>query len=334
MSALRHKVFPRRFELAGSALHREHGNLVEPAVNPDFDFSHIIILLLCHCKDLRAHVFLAHPVGIVPAYSPQTHQIAPDAEAVAGEIEFVFPFHPGILLVPVNRISICKVLLQRQFAYRPLRYGDGLLPNVSAFSSYEFKSVAHRHIRAFRKRNVRTLKVEVPDFFERLFPKLRNIALAVHHSEDSAHCGRIAVRVLTAACGNFHRFGKVPTAVKQSYCHIGGIELGIYVETQEYALRASGVRAPFLLDFEPALFPVGRIFRVELAHIVNALIESALCRDAGKCSIEDGCRRVKYEGSRIQACHESTAVKTVPAVHYMSHGVCYLKCPRKHTRSH
>ena len=73
---------------------------------------------------------------------------------------------------------------------------------------------------------------------------------------------------------------------------------------------------------------------MEFAHIVYALIEGALLRNALKRYVHDFHRVVADEGGRIEGGNEGSSIETVAAVHYVSYLICNLKGLRHHARSH
>lgn len=121
VTALRHAILPRRLKLALGTLHGKDRDLIEPPVNPHFNLGDVRVGRLCETEDLRAQVLLCDTRCIIGTDAAQAHEVAPDYEAVALEVEFIDGIHPFVLLVAVNRVCIYEILLERQGFYRLLR---------------------------------------------------------------------------------------------------------------------------------------------------------------------------------------------------------------------
>ena len=94
--------------------------LVIPA-QAHLDFGHIRVVFFGHGKDLGADMFLGDALGVVFGDASQAHEVAPNHEAVAGEVKLIDILQPGVFLVTHQRISVHKILLQG----KNFRFGDG-----------------------------------------------------------------------------------------------------------------------------------------------------------------------------------------------------------------
>ena len=73
---------------------------------------------------------------------------------------------------------------------------------------------------------------------------------------------------------------------------------------------------------------------VELAYVIDALIECTFCRNRFKSHVDHLCRIVALESCRVEVCCEYTTIETVTAVHDVTHLVSDLHRLRDHGRSH
>ena len=75
VSAFRKQVFPGRLQFPGGILHRHDGNMVQPAVYPDFDLGHIRVIGFRQREDFRTDMTCGHPVSIVRRDVAETYEI-------------------------------------------------------------------------------------------------------------------------------------------------------------------------------------------------------------------------------------------------------------------
>ena len=198
VASFREAVFPGRFQFAGGTLHREEGDLVQRAVDPDFDFGHVRVVLFGEGDDFAADMLLGHAGRIVGRNAPQAYQVAPDDETVAGEVEGVFPAHPVVFLVPLQREGVDEILLQRQHFGPGDGDGDGIVPDLAAVLRAELQRLGETVGRALGERDIRALEIEVPDFHDGIFPEGRHILEPQHDTKNATHSCRIAIGILTA----------------------------------------------------------------------------------------------------------------------------------------
>ena len=319
MVSLLEAVFPGRLELAVGVLHRETRHLVELAVNPHLELGHVGVVGLSQSEDLRADVTRRHAVDVVGRDAAQADHVAPDDEAVAFEVELVLAVDEAVLAVTVERIGVGEVLLERQ--HPGITHGDGHLPvgHLASGAAHHLERLPEAHRIGLFERDVGAAEVERLDFAQRRTPELRDVRIALHHAQHAGDGCRVAVRILPAARGDFHRPGEVAPAVEQADGHVGGVDFGVDVEAQEDTLGAAHVAVPALVHLEPALLPVVGILAVETAHLVDALIEGALVRDGLERHVEHLGRVVAYEGRGVEPRHEGAAVEAVAAVHDVAH---------------
>ena len=211
--------------------------------------------------------------------------------------------------MPLERLLECHRfgLLDGEF--------HSLIRDFSAVGCHDFFEQAESGFIACGQRNVGVGEVDVLAPVDGRFPEVGQLFVSVNHTEDTSGSGGIAVAVLTAAGGDVHGAEEIAFAVEQADYAVGGIDCCIDVEAVPHPFGATFLVGVFLVDGQPALFPVGGVLAPEVDYIGYAAVEIGFLGNGAESLLHDGGDIVAYICQGVESAYVDAAIEAVAIVH-------------------